>query len=630
MSEILEKVKCPEDIKKFNDEQLRQLADSLRDKIVNTISKTGGHLASSLGTVEITVALHYIFDSPRDKIIWDVGHQCYSHKLLTGRVEEFRTIRQYEGLSGFTKICESCHDPFGAGHSSTSISAALGFARARDHLNEDYEVIAIIGDGAMTGGMAFEAMNNAGHLKSNLIVILNDNEMSIAPNVGAIAKHLSYLRMEPKYVRLRDKIKSFVNKIPKIGSSMLKTAEEIEEHLTYLLIPGVLFEAFGFTYLGPFNGHDIKLLNQIFRRAKNIKGPKLIHLITQKGKGYEPAEKDATKWHGAIPFDIQTGNGTTPLDKNIPRYSGVFCDTLIKLAEEDKRIVAITAAMPDGTGLKPFQDKFPDRLYDVGIAEQHAVTFSAGLAAAGMRPCAAIYSTFLQRAFDQVFHDVCLQNLPVVFALDRGGIVGEDGPTHHGLYDMSFLRAIPNIIIMAPKDENELQSMLKSAFEYKCPVAMRYPRGKGVGVRMDPPEEWDVLPPGRAEILRPGLDLAILAVGSMVYPSILAAEKLNNYGIRAYVVNMRFIKPLDREIILKMARETKHLVTVEENTLRGGFGSAVLEALAEEGVRDCLVQTIGLPDRFIEHGNMNLLREKYGLTSDGIVNEVRKSMQIAK
>ncbi|MCD4785760.1 MAG: 1-deoxy-D-xylulose-5-phosphate synthase [Candidatus Eremiobacteraeota bacterium] len=630
MSEIFNRIKCPEDIKKFDDEQLNQLADFLRDKIVKTISKTGGHLASSLGTVEITIALHYIFNSPHDKIIWDVGHQCYSHKLLTGRIEEFPTIRKYDGLSGFTKRYESCHDPFGAGHSSTSISAALGFARARDHLKEDYEVIAIIGDGAMTGGMAFEAMNNAGHLKSDLIVVLNDNEMSIAKNVGALAKHLSHLRMEPHFVKLKDSFRSIIKQIPRIGTTMLKKAEEIEEHLTYLVIPGVLFESLGFTYLGPFDGHDIKLLNQTFKRAKNIKGPKLIHLITQKGKGYEPAEKDATKWHGAIPFDIQTGNGTTPLDRDIPQYSDVFCDTLIKLAEEDERIIAITAAMPDGTGLKPFQDKFPDRIYDVGIAEQHAVTFSAGLAAAGMRPCAAIYSTFLQRAFDQVFHDVCLQNLPVVFALDRGGIVGEDGPTHHGLYDLSFLRAIPGIIIMAPKDENELQSMFKSAFDYNCPVAIRYPRGKGVGVRMDPPEEWETLPIGRAEVLHPGFDLAILAVGNMVYPSILAAEKLNNYGIRAYVVNMRFIKPLDKEIVVKLARETKHLVTAEENTLSGGFGSAVLEALTEAEIRDCLVQTIGLPDMFIEHGNMNVLREKYGLTSDGIVNVVKKSMQLAK
>lgn len=630
MSDIFEKIKCPEDIKKFDDEQLHQLADFLRDKIIKTISKTGGHLASSLGTVEITIALHYIFNSPRDKIIWDVGHQCYSHKLLTGRIEEFPTIRQYDGISGFTKICESCHDPFGAGHSSTSISAALGFACARDHLKEDYEVIAIIGDGAMTGGMAFEAMNNAGHLKSDLIVILNDNEMSIAKNVGALAKHLSHLRMEPHYVKLKDSFRSIIKQIPRIGTTMLKKAEEIEEHLTYLVIPGVLFESLGFTYLGPFDGHDIKLLNQTFKRAKNIKGPKLIHLITQKGKGYPLAEKDATKWHGAIPFDIQTGNGTTPLDRDIPKYSGVFCDTLIKLAEEDERIIAITAAMPDGTGLKPFQEKFPNRTYDVGIAEQHAVTFAAGLAAAGMRPCAAIYSTFLQRAFDQVFHDVCLQNLPVIFILDRGGIVGEDGPTHHGLYDLSFLRAIPGIILMAPKDENELQSMLKSAFEYNCPVAIRYPRGKGVGVRMDSPEEWEVLQIGKAEILRPGFDLAILAVGNMVYPSILASEKLNNYGIRAYVVNMRFIKPLDKDIVLKLARETKHLVTAEENTLRGGFGSAVLETLAEAEIRDCLVQTIGLPDKFIEHGNMNILREKYGLTSDGIVNVVKKSMQLAK
>lgn len=629
MSSIFDRINCPEDIKKFDSEELKKLAEYLRDQIVHTISKTGGHLASSLGTVELTIALHYVFNAPKDKIIWDVGHQCYAHKLLTGRIEQFCSIRQYEGLSGFTKTCESCYDPFGAGHSSTSISAALGFAEARDKLGQDHEVVAIIGDGALTGGMAFEAMNNAGEMENDLIVILNDNEMSIARNVGGLHKHLSYLRMAPGWIKLRDQLRSMVRHIPKFGKGMLRTAEIIEEHVLYLLIPGVLFESLGFTYLGPFDGHDIDLLVETLNKAKNRKGPKLIHIVTQKGKGYEPAEKDSTKWHGAIPFDIETGNGTTPLDKNIPDYARVFCDTLINLAEKDPRIVAITAAMPDGTGLKPFQDKFPDRIYDVGIAEQHAVTFSAGLAAAGMKPLVAIYSTFLQRAYDQILHDVCLQDLPVVFALDRAGLVGEDGPTHHGVFDLSYLRSIPNMIIMAPCDEYEMQIMLYSAFEYNKPVAIRYPRGKAVGVKMAPPEEWEVLPQGKGEIIRKGIDLAILAVGSMVYPCFLAAEKLSNYGIQAFVVNMRFVKPIDSEIIKEMAEKTGHLVTVEENTLMGGFGSAVMEVLHSEGIKDCMVQNIGLPDNFVEHGNMHILREKYGLTSDGIVEKIKNSLRVA-
>ena len=630
MSSIFERIKCPEDLRNFDTEDLNKLAQFLRDQIITTISKTGGHLASSLGTVELTVALHYAFNAPKDKIIWDVGHQCYAHKLLTGRMDQFCTIRQYKGLSGFTKKCESCYDPFGAGHSSTSISAALGFAKARDMLKEKHDVVAVIGDGAMTGGMSFEAMNNAGHLKTDLIVVLNDNEMSIARNVGGLHKHLSAIRMAPGWINLRDRIRSMVRHIPKVGKGMLRTAEIIEEHVLYLLIPGVLFEALGFTYLGPYDGHDIDLLIETFQNAKNRKGPRLIHVVTQKGKGYEPAEKDATKFHGAIPFDIETGHGTTPLDKNIPKYSEVFCNTLMELAEKDSRIVAITAAMPDGTGLKPFQEKYPDRIFDVGIAEQHAVTFSAGLAAGGLRPVVAIYSTFLQRAYDQIFHDVCLQKLPVVFALDRAGLVGEDGPTHHGVFDLAFLRTIPGIIIMAPKDENEMQNMLKSAFEYNMPTAIRYPRGKAVGMPMAPPEEWEILPLGKGEIIRKGIDLAILAVGNMVYPSFLAAEKLSNYGIQSYLVNMRFIKPIDRQMVVDMAKKTGHIVTIEENTLEGGFGSAVMEVLHDEGIRDCVVQNIGIPDKFIEHGNMHILREKYGLTSDGIVEQIKNSLRVAR
>jgi 1-deoxy-D-xylulose-5-phosphate synthase len=631
MSNIFEKINCPDDIKRMDDLQLADLAAYLREQIVETISHTGGHLASSLGVVELTIAIHSIFDSPKDKIIFDVGHQCYTHKLLTGRMEKFCTIRQFGGLSGFTKTCESCYDPFGAGHSSTSISAALGFCAARDQLGEHNKVIAVIGDGAMTGGMAFEAMNNAGHLNTDIIVVLNDNEMSISKNIGGLAQHLSHLRMEPRYIKLRDELRSLVKNIPRFGKRILQIAEGIEEHLTYLVVHGVVFEALGFSYFGPFDGHNITQLRQTLKMARRLKGPKLIHIVTQKGRGYLPAEKDSTSWHGAVPFNIDTGNGiSSSPPSEIPQYSAVFCNTLMKMAEKDKRIVAITAAMPDGTGLKPFEDKFPDRLYDVGIAEQHAITFAAGMAAGGMKPVAAIYSTFMQRAYDQIIHDVALQNLPVVFALDRGGIVGEDGPTHHGVFDISFLRTVPGLTIMSPKDEDELQHMVKSAFEYGSPVAIRYPRGKGVGVKMADEAHWEVLEPGKGEILMEGKDLAILAIGSMVYPAVLAAEKLNNYGIRAYVVNMRFAKPLDRELIIKMAKATNHIVTVEENTIIGGFGSGVQEVIHEEGLRNCQVQIIGIPDHFIEQGNMNMIREKYGLSAEGITDAVRNSLQLKK
>lgn len=629
MDDMFENIGSPDDVKKLSLEQLDDLSEFLRKKIISTISRTGGHLASSLGTVDLTVALHYVFNSPVDKMVWDVGHQCYAHKLLTGRMESFKNIRQYEGISGFPKMSESPHDSFGAGHSSTSISAALGLAKARDHQGGKYDVLAIIGDGALTGGLAYEGLNNAGNLDTNFIVVLNDNEMSISRNVGAVARHLSQLRMEPRFVKARDGIRRLIKRIPKYGPLMLETAETIEEHLSYLISTGVMFETLGFSYFGPFDGHDVGKMINDFKRIRTMPGARVIHLITQKGKGYEPAEKDATKWHGAIPFDVETGNGVTASDKTIPDYSGVLCRTLNTLAEADSRIVAITAAMPDGTGLSPFREKFPKRFYDVGIAEQHAVTFAAGLAAGGMRPVVALYSTFLQRAYDEVVHDVCLQKLPVVFVIDRGGLVGEDGPTHHGVFDYSFLRSIPNITLAAPKDENELQHLLKSAFDYSSPVVIRYPRGRGIGVKLEPQEEWKTIEPGTAEIMCEGKDVAILAVGSMVYPAILASEKLNVYGISACVVNMRFIKPLDVEMILKMARKTKHILTVEENAIQGGFGSAVMEVIHENGISDCQIDSIGIPDHFIEHGNMNQLREKYGLSSDGIVEKIKASMQVA-
>jgi 1-deoxy-D-xylulose-5-phosphate synthase len=632
MDSIFRQIKCPGDIKNFSLKELEQLTQFLREEIISTISKTGGHLASSLGTVELTVALHSVFDSPKDKIIWDVGHQCYAHKLLTGRMEEFCTIRQYKGLSGFTRLCESCHDPFGAGHSSTSISAALGFAAARDLNGEYHDVVAVIGDGAMTGGLAYEGLNNGGQLEPNLIVILNDNEMSISKNVGGMARHLSNLRTEPKYIKIRHEIRKMVKNIPLYGQKMLETAESIEDRLTTFLLTmsrGVIFEGLGFMYLGPYDGHDMRSLLRILKRVKQMKGPRLVHFITQKGKGYPPAEKDSARWHGTLPFHIETGNGTEAAEKDIPSYSQVLCNTLIHLAQKDSRIVAITAAMPDGTGLMPFKEKFPDRFFDVGIAEQHAATFAAGLAAGGARPIVVLYSTFLQRAYDQLIHDVCLQKLPVIFAIDRGGLVGEDGPTHHGAFDFSFLTPIPNLIVMSPRDENEMQHMVKSAFDYTAPAAIRYSRGRGVGVPMDPLTELATLPLGKGEIMHPGKDLTIMAIGNMVYPSILAAEKLGGYGIKAGVINMRFAKPLDEELIISTAEKTRHVVTVEENAVRGGFGSSVLEVIHRNEIGNCVVQNVGLPDIFVEQGNVNVLREKLGLTSDGIVETIKKKMQVS-
>lgn len=626
MEKILETINEPKDLKNLNPSQLNQLAEEIRELIISTISKTGGHLASSLGAVDFTIALHSVFDSPNDKVIWDVGHQSYAHKILTGRRESFQTIRQMDGISGFPKRSESPHDFFGTGHSSTSVSASLGFAKARDLSGEKHNVIAVIGDGALTGGMAYEALNNAGHQGVGLIVVLNDNEMSISTNVGAMASYLSKLRMEPHFQKIRTDLRSLVKRIPLIGEKLFQTAHMIEEHLTYLVISGVLFEALGFTYLGPFDGHNIKNLKSVFNEAKVMKGPRFIHLLTQKGRGYAPAEQDATKWHGAVPFDIETGNSNH--DKGIPSYTEVFSNTIVELAGKDEKITAITAAMPDGTGLVDFSNKYPKRFFDVGIAEEHAVTFAAALAAAGIKPVVAVYSTFLQRAYDQVIHDVCLQNLPVVFAIDRAGVVGEDGPTHHGVFDLSYLRSIPNMVLMAPKDENELRHMLKSAFEYNAPVAVRYPRGRGVGVKMD--KELTVLPLGKAELLKKGVDLAIIAIGSMVYPALLAAEKLTFEGIEAAVVNARFIKPLDEELILQVAKDCGAVLTVEENVEAGGFGSAVMELINNSGIPKVKVKIKGLPDKFIEHGTLSQLKEKYALDADGIVEQARSLLEFTK
>jgi len=619
MAGILEEINEPQDIKKLNMLQLNQLAEEIRAFIIETIARTGGHLASSLGAVEITLALHYIFDSPRDKIIWDVGHQTYAHKIITGRRDKFKSIRQYGGLSGFPKRAESPHDIFETGHSSTSISAALGMAKSRDLRNGKEHIIAVIGDGALTAGLAFEAMNNAGHLKENIIVVLNDNEMSIARNVGAIASYLSRIRMDPHFIKVRDDLRWLLKQIPAIGEKMLKVARNIEEHLTYMMVPGVIFEALGFTYLGPFDGHNIELLCSILKKAKDMAGPRLIHILTRKGKGYQFAEDDATRFHGVLPFDIETGESEE--EKTIPTYTEMFGKTIIELARENEKIVTITAAMPDGTGLSEFSKIFPERFFDVGIAEQHAVTFAGGLAAGGLRPVVAIYSTFLQRAFDQILHDVCMQKLPVVFAVDRGGIVGEDGETHQGIFDLSFLRILPNLIIMSPKDENELRQMLKTAIEHPTPSVVRYSRGRGVGIPID--KKIEKIEIGKAEMLRDGTDLAILAIGNMVYPSRLAAENLHALGINSAVVNMRFLKPLDENLIEDLARRCGRIVTVEENVISGGLGSAVLEMLMSKGLSGAVIHSIGLPDRFIEHGSPSLLREKLGLTSEGIARTIQ-------
>ncbi len=579
------------------------------------MSKTGGHLAPSLGTVELTIALHYVFDCPTDKIVWDVGHQAYAHKLLTGRRDRFQTLRQFGGLSGFPKRNESPCDAFDTGHSSTSISAALGLAAARCQKKESSKVIAVIGDGAMTAGLAFEGLNNAGDLNKDLIVILNDNGMSIAPNVGALSSFFSRQFTRPTMVFLKKQVENLLGSLPAIGDDLLTFAKRSQDSLKAFFTPGMLFEALKFTYLGPVKGHRLDHLIETLQNVKNLKGPILVHVLTTKGKGYEPAESDPTGFHGLGRFDPDTGEAKKSVGE-VPSYTQVFGDTLVRLAQDDPKIVAITAAMPDGTGLVDFHKHFPNRFYDVGICEQHAITFAAGLALGGMRPVAAIYSTFMQRAYDQVLHDVCLQNLPVVLALDRGGVVGEDGETHQGLFDLSFLRHLPNLTLMAPKDENELRDMLYTAVEHPGPIAVRYPRGKGVGVAFS--STLQKVPIGQAEVLREGEDLLILALGASVYPALAAAEKLEAHGFSATVVNARFVKPLDENLILTLAAKHGRVLTVEENVLAGGFGSAVLELLADRGLA-VAVKRLGIPDIFVEHGAPAILRQKYGLDADGIL-----------
>ncbi len=616
---LLQNINSPADLKTLSVEQLEQLGGEIREMIIKTVSCTGGHLAPSLGVVELTIALHYVFNTPKDKIIWDVGHQSYTHKILTERKDKFSTIRTYEGLSGFPKRSESPYDAFDTGHSSTSISAGLGISTAKALKKEKSKVLAVIGDGSMTGGMAFEGLNQAGDTDKDLIVVLNDNEMSIAPNVGAISSFLSRKMTGRKFVSLKRDLESFIKSVPGFGENILNLFKKSEDSLITFFTPGMLFEAFKFKYIGPIQGHRLDRLIETFKNAKNLEGPVLVHVLTKKGKGYAPAEKNPSYYHGVSCFEVKTGSPQKKTGKSNPAYTKIFGNTMVDLAEKDDKIFAITAAMPEGTGLNEFSKKYPDRFLDVGIAEQHAVTFAAGLATEGFKPVVAIYSTFLQRAFDQIIHDVCLTNQHVVFCLDRGGLVGEDGPTHHGSFDLTYLRSLPNMTVMAPKDENELRHMLYTALELKGPVAIRYPRGEGVGTPLD--DNYRLISMEEsAEVLTEGNDLLIAAVGSMVYPALEAAEELKEKGISAAVLNCRTVTPLDKKII-KLAESAGRVLTVEENIRSGGFGSAVIECLEDAGLYNIKTRRIGLPNHFVEHGPISVLRAKYGLDKAGIIKE---------
>lgn len=619
----LDTINSPADLRKIPIEELPVLAGEIRERIIRVVSQTGGHLASNLGIVELTIALHYIFDAPDDRFVWDVGHQTYVHKLLTGRREAFHTLRQYGGISGFPKPDESPYDTFNVGHSGTSLSSALGMVEARDKKGKTEKVIVVIGDGAMTAGMVFEGLNHTGDLKKDIIVVLNDNEMSISRNVGAISSYLSKIITGEFYTRVKKETEQLIKHIPRIGTPMLKVAKKAEESVKGLVGPGTLFEELGFRYIGPIDGHRFEHLFPTLENIKRLHGPVLVHVVTRKGKDYPPAENDPASFHGVSSYDITTG---VPLNKSpLPSYTKIFGQTLISLAEEDKRIVAISAAMPEGTGLSDFAKRFPDRFYDVGIAEQHGVTFSAGLATGGFHPVVAIYSTFLQRAYDQIVHDVCLQNLPVTFAIDRAGLVGEDGPTHHGAFDISYLRHIPNIVLMAPKDEDELRHMLYTSVHLMGPSAIRYPRGAGIGADLSSPLR--VMETGKGEILLEGEDVAIVAVGNMVAPAIRAAEILHRNGLKAAVINARFIKPLDESLILELASRYGSIVTVEDGVLSGGFGSAVLELLERNGITGISIKRIGIPDKFIEHGSIRELQRIYGLDAEGIARDVGAFMK---
>jgi len=624
VSELLSKLNLPYDLKHLSYSELEALANEVRGLILDTTSRTGGHLASSLGAVELTVALHSVYDSPKDKILWDVGHQAYAHKILTNRSSKFKTLRQYGGISGFPNKDESQHDPFTVGHASNSISLALGLAKARELSKETFNIVSVIGDGSLSGGLALEGINNLIGLKDNLVIVLNDNQLSISKNVGAIADYFTKLRTSSTYVKFRDRVEKMIKRIPKIGVALVKRAENMKNRLKHFVVDfkvGVIIEELGIRYLGPIDGHNIPLVMGTLQYAKEVKGPVVVHVLTKKGKGYQPSESDPTKFHGIAPFKIETGEVLSRSD--VPTYTSVFGKTIVKLADKNDKIVAVTAAMLDGTGLEGFAKAHPERMFDVGIAEEHAVTFSAGLAKAGFRPVVAIYSTFLQRAYDEIVHDVCLQKLPVVFAIDRAGIVGEDGATHNGIFDIAYMRHIPNMTLMAPKDENELQHMFYTAVDHDGPVAVRYPRGQGSGTKMD--SELIKLPIGKGEIVYSSRiqnsrsKQVIFALGSMVHQSIEAAKLAEAKGISSIVVNTRFVKPLDEELIIRLAKGSDKVVTVEEGVLEGGFGSAVAELLDDSDVQKP-VKRIGLPSKFIEHGTRNQILDLYGLTAEKIAS----------
>ena len=607
MTNLLEQINSPKDLKNLTLEEKETLSQEIRDLIIDVTSKNGGHVASNLGVVELTIALHSIFDTPNDKIVWDVGHQCYVHKILTGRREEFQNIRKLGGISGFPKICESEYDNFNTGHSSTSISIATGMARARDILNENYEVVAVIGDGSLTGGMALEALNDAGSSKTNVKVILNDNEMSISKNVGGIPLYLSKMRTKTGYTRSNRKIKAIVNKIPYIGKPIISFAHYTKQIIKRAVFRNMYFEDIGFTYLGPVDGHDIKKLEDILERSKKINGPVLIHVVTKKGKGYKLAEENPDKFHGISAYDKETGEV-----KKSKNYSKVFGEKLVKMASEDKRIVAVTAAMRDGTGLKEFAEKFPDRFFDVGIAEQHALGLIAGMARAGLKPVLPIYSSFLQRGYDQIIHDIALSGIPVTVCIDRAGIVGNDGETHQGIFDLSFLSSIPNIVIMAPKNFEELDKMLEFGVNLDKPVFIRYPRG-GENFSFESTEDIEL---GKAEIVQEGTDLSIIAIGNMVGRAEEVASLLPEKSVE--IINARFLKPLDEETILNSIRKTGYCITIEDNLLKGGLGSAVVEAVNKSDIQDVKIKNFGYDDTFVEHGTVKELEDKYGLSAEKI------------
>ncbi len=610
----MKNIKSPEDLKLLDNDELVSLSNELRQLIIERVSLNGGHLASNLGVIEMTIAMHYVYNTPEDRIIWDVGHQTYPHKILTGRYEQFHTLRQFGGISGFPKPVESQFDPYGTGHSSTSISAALGILEGRDRIGKDFKVIAVIGDGAMTGGMAFEGLNHAGHLKKDLTVVLNDNEMSISRNVGALSSYLTRIMSGNLYRKLKKETKNFMEYIPKVGEHFSKLAQKTEDTLKYFFLPGILFEELGFNYIGPVDGHDIEKLINTFELIKDNTSPTLIHITTKKGKGYEFSEKNPCFFHGVGPFEPDTGEAIK--NQENPSFSSLFGQSITEIAEKDPRVIAITAAMTEGTGLTGFSESFPERFYDVGIAEPHAVTFAAGLAVQGLRPIVAVYSTFLQRAYDQLVHDVCLQNLPVTFAIDRAGIVGEDGPTHQGLFDISYLRHIPNLTIGAPKNGYELKEMLKLSIRQDSPTAIRFPRG----YITDEMEllSFGSLEYGKAEVMKEGTDLAILAVGQTAFPAYRAAMKLEKENHSVCVVNMRYIKPIDTELLSALAQRGVPLLTVEENMLAGGFGSLILEYLNHIGANNAMVKCLGIPDAFVEHGRQDVLRNIYGLDEEGM------------